>query len=369
MVNPIRKTLALGGALAASLSFAEPLPPLPDGAFTYVCIPDTQAYRSKKDPAEPSGWLEKNKSFDTRVDWIAANAKKERIFFVSHMGDVVEVNRKSQWDFASKEMAKLDGVVPYAICPGNHDQQRNTEKVGDTSLFAEAFPPSRFAMRPWYAGCFAGYTNSYGVAVCGRNANSCQLVEAGGFKFVLLHIECNAPEPALAWADEMLEKHRDRRAIIATHMFLGYTKSSYRTENAKAGWTIRPRPDQIGLVGWAKRHGREAVSGKKMWERHFSKHPNVFLIVCGDQSAVTTQHEELRGEKGNVVHAFLQDYPKSDESDWIRLFRFQPGDGRIEVYTYSPQAGKLCDGVSYWTDPKWHRFTVPFMASRKAPVL
>ena len=61
MVNPIRKTLALGGALAASLSFAEPLPPLPDGAFTYVCIPDTQAYRSKKDPAEPSGWLEKNK--------------------------------------------------------------------------------------------------------------------------------------------------------------------------------------------------------------------------------------------------------------------------------------------------------------------
>ncbi len=108
-----------------------------------MCIPDTQAYKSKKDPSLPGGWREKNKSFDTRVDWIVAIAKKQRIFFVSHMGDVVEVNRQSQWDFASKGMGKLDGVVPYGICPGNHDQQRNTERVGDTSLFAAAFPPSR----------------------------------------------------------------------------------------------------------------------------------------------------------------------------------------------------------------------------------
>lgn len=346
-------------AFAAAVSCAEPLPPLPDGAFSYVCIPDTQAYRSVKDKTTGKK-TETNRSFDTRVDWIAANAKKENIVFVSHMGDVCEVNRKSQWDFASRAMGRLDGKVPYGICPGNHDQQRNNEKVGDTSLFAEAFPKARYEKCPWYAGCFEGYTNSAGVFVGGNNANSCQLVDVGKYKFVFLHVENNAPEPVLDWVDSMLEKYHDRRAVIATHVFIGYTKSEYRSKAAKNGYKDQPKPEQLGLVNWCKRHGKEAVSGKKMWERHFSKHANVFLIVNGDQGPVVTHHEVLKGEKGNVVHAFLQDYPKADDSDWIRIFRFQPVDGKIEVFTYSPQADSLCPGVKLWPEAKWHRFTVPF---------
>ncbi|MBQ2630480.1 MAG: tyrosine-protein phosphatase, partial [Kiritimatiellae bacterium] len=335
--------------------FAQSLPPLPHGAFTYVCIPDTQAYSSVADESVPGGWLETNPSFDSRVDWIASNVDSQKVFFVSHMGDVVQENRRSQWDFASRLMSRLDGKVRYGICPGNHDQSNKGGKTGDTSLFSEAFPASRYSGRRWYAEYFGGYTNSAGCFVSGNNANSCQLVDVGRFGFVIMHIENNAPDPVLQWADGVLERHRDRLAIIATHMFIGFRKAKFRT-----GKAVRPKRETLGLVEWTKRHGREATSGALMWKNHFSRHPNVFLIVCGDQSSVMTHHEKLVGTCGNVVHAFMQDYPKNDASDWLRLFRFQPVEGVIEVFTYSPQRNAVCEGVGCWPEEKWHRFTIPF---------
>ena len=350
----------LTAACALSLAaYAEKLPPLPKDAFTYVCIPDTQHYR-EKDSKSLGRHVVRNPSFDSRVDWIAAHVDSERIFFVSHMGDITDSNKRPQWEFASAAMGRLEGKVPFAIAPGNHDQQPNNKAVGDTSMFSEFFPKSRFAKFPWYADCFPGYTNSYGVFVGGNNANSCQLVDVGKYRFVLLHVENNAPRPVLDWVDDVLERYRDRTAIIATHVFLGFINQKDRTDALKANPQPQPRREQLGLVKWCKRHGREATSGEKMWREHFSRHRNVRLIVNGDQGNVITHHEVLTGVDGNRVDAFIQDYPKEKNSDWIRLFRFQPNEGIIEVYTYSPQADSLCDGVPLWPEAKWHRFTIPF---------
>ncbi len=208
-------------ALAIDGVRAEKLPPLPDGAFTYVVIPDTQLYRGEgahvKKGKKPQTGPTRNPAFASRVDWIAANVEKENIAFVSHVGDIVDYRNAAQWSFASNQMAKLDGKVPYGISPGNHD-------IGgaDTTEFNTWFPRARYETNAWYAGAFGGYVNAKGKKVCAGNADSCQLFEAGGMKFVVLHLECNAPAPVLAWADEMLDQYADRSAIICTHMYLGY---------------------------------------------------------------------------------------------------------------------------------------------------
>ena len=103
---------------------AEKLPPLPEGAFTYVVIPDTQLYRGegahvKKGPKQTGPTT--NPAFESRVKWIEANIEKEKIAFVSHVGDIVDYKNDEQWSFASNLMARLDGKVPYGISPGNHD--------------------------------------------------------------------------------------------------------------------------------------------------------------------------------------------------------------------------------------------------------
>jgi hypothetical protein len=39
--------------------------------------------------------------------------------------------------------------------------------------------------------------------------------------FLIFHLECNAADDVLAWADQVLQMHQKRRAIVTTHMGLG----------------------------------------------------------------------------------------------------------------------------------------------------
>ena len=95
--------------------------------------------------------------------------------------------------------------------------------------------------------------------------------------------------------------------------------------------------------------------------------PNLFLILCGDQSASITHHQTSEGAHGNPVHEILTDYPRdAEESDWIRLLRFHPAEGRLEVITYSPAQDRLCDGLAHvgaWSD---HQFSLDISAALKA---
>lgn len=342
--------------LCAPFLRAEKLPPLPEGAFTYVVIPDTQLYHGKgakvkkgrKSPKGPAS----NPAFQSRVEWIAANIEKEKIVFVSHVGDIVDVPNDSQWALASGIMSQLDGKVPYGIAPGNHDMVG-----GSTALFNEWFPSSRYEANAWYAGAFAGYVNGEGRKVCSGNADSCQLFEAGGMKFVVLHLECNAPVQVLEWADSMLEKHSDRKAIVCTHMFLGFITK----ESNSGGWGKNAPPGGLfGCMQWKKRHGDEGVTAVDMWEKCFSKHKNLFLIVCGDQGAAICWRETMKGVHGNTVHAVLQDYPRTaDNEDWIRLYRFLPAQRKIDVWTYSPQRDRVCLSAGFRKGRDWHVFSLP----------
>ena len=204
---------------------AEKMPPLPEGAFTFAVIPDTQDYdgegRHTKRGRAPGTGLTRNAKFDAIVDWLSANAKKENILFVAHTGDIVDMNNDFQWSFASNAMGKLDGKLPYAIVPGNHDM----ESDGNSSLFQKYFPASRFDGNAWYAGTFGGFTNTAGVFVSGNNANSICLFGQGKEKFVVVSLECNAPDPVLEWASKELSKYADRHVIIATHQDVGAIKS------------------------------------------------------------------------------------------------------------------------------------------------
>ena len=345
-------------ALMVHAACAEKLPPLPEGAFTYVVIPDTQLYRGegahvKKGP--PQTGPTRNPAFESRVKWIEQNIKRENIVFVSHVGDIVDYKNDEQWSFASNLMARLDGKVPYGISPGNHDQQ-----VVATDDFNRYFPRSRYEKEPWYVGAFDGYMakdrNGQDVKACGGNADSCQLFEAGGMKFVVLHLECNAPVPVLKWVDTMLDKYADRKAIICTHMYLGYKTKEIDKIRRKS----KKKPDEwFGVMNWAKTHLKDGVPATVAWETCFSKHKNLILIVSGDQSPAICWRETQKGVHGNTVHSTLQDYPRTaDDQDWLRLYRFRPELKKIEVWTYSPQHDEVCQGVGFRKGRDWHEFTL-----------
>lgn len=328
------------------VSMGESLAPAPEGTFTIAVIPDTQRYLGPGSGREEERDTVINPAFESRTAWLAANLETQRMVFISHMGDIIDKNEPRQWRVARACMDRLHGQIPYGLSVGNHDMVR---EKGDSRLFQKYFGAERYTGEPWYGGTYAGHTEHV-PEVSGNNANSYQVFEAGGLAFIIVHLECNAPDDVLAWADTVLKAHRDRMAIISTHMYLGGV--------AKKG-ADQPQ----GRMQWKKVHGDRGNAPQQLWEKSFSNHPNVFLVLCGDQSASITHHQTSHGKHGNAVHEILTDYPRdADNSDWLRLLRFHPDEGRIEVLTYSPAQDRLCDSVAHKTARNDHQFDLDITA-------
>ena len=321
-------------------------PPAPAGTFSIVVIPDTQHYRGKDTKAEPtSSQPLTNRVFTSYVDWTAGNLKNQRVAFVSHVGDIVDINNRQQWTLARSIMDKLHGKVPYGISVGNHDMTAE----GDSSLFQEFFPPERFEQFEWYAGYYKKTSGK--LKESGNNANSCQLFSAAGLDFVFLHLECNAPDKVLDWADDMLKKYSQRRAIITTHMGLGPRKKPKSNDD----FYTAPK----GRMDWKKCHGKKGNTPEEMWEKSFRKHANLFMICSGDQSRTQALRQTVRGKNGNVVYELLSDYG----SGGMRVMRFVPKKNLIEVRTWNPIIRQFPTRTRIVPAADQHQFTLEYQMS------
>ena len=347
---------------ALAVSAAETLPALPTGAFTYAVIPDTQDYdgegRHTKRGRVPGTGPVRNAKLDAAVDWLLANAEKENIRFVSHTGDITDMNNDFQWAFASNAMSRLDGRLPYAIVPGNHDMK----KSGDTSCFQRYFPASRYADRKWYHGTFPGYTNSAGLFVSGNNANSICLFEQGDERFAVVSLECNAPDPVLKWAEKELSQLAERHVIVSTHMDVGAINVKDRRNvckkvRYKKGVRSVPDLSLLGRIEWSKCHGREGNSGRNIWEKFTSRLPNVFLVVSGDQGMINITRVDEKGKHGNMVCSAMQD----TGAGFIRIFRFIPSEKVVRCYTVdTAKGGEIVSSFGAWRDRNWFNFEIPY---------
>jgi hypothetical protein len=311
-----------------------PLSPAPPGSFTIAVLPDTQGYPARHPEI-----------FYREIEWILTHCERQRIVFVSHVGDLVEDNALEQWPVAVRAMSKLDGVLPYGISPGNNDMDA---KKGDSSLFRIMFPARHFEGRPWYGGHFHDNANSYQLLDLTLPEDAPEGWRGHTLQFVLLHLECNAPDDRLAWADRVLRKHARRQAIITAHMFLGPIHKPQRP----SGYFTDPK----GVMQWVRCHSRNGNTPQQLWDKCFRRHPNVILILAGDQSRTQALHLTLTGDAGNPVHACMSDY----RDGWFRLYRFLPDQGVIRVIALNAVTGMLCQGTEIVPDKSAHQFTLPW---------
>jgi len=327
--------LALAAPLAAELA------PAPDGTFSVVVIPDTQWYRGAGTKAEPDSKDDvTNAVFEAYTAWIAGNLDRQNVAFVTHVGDIVDRNVEAQWAVARRCMDKLHGKVPYGIAPGNHDMARD----GNSSLYQSTFPASRFAGFGWYGGAYGGHPGQPGIS--GNNANSYQLFSAGGLDFLFLHLECNAPDDVLAWADGVMEGHPDRLALVTTHMGLGPLEKPVESR----GYYDDPK----GRMRWTKRHGNRGNSPQEMWEKCLRKHGNLVAVFSGDQSRTQSMYRLDRGKHSNPVHQLMSDYGNKG----LRVYRFDPASDRVRVITYNPIQGELCGATRIVPNHSDHQFAI-----------
>ncbi|NLE37126.1 MAG: metallophosphoesterase, partial [Pirellulaceae bacterium] len=232
-------------------------PPLPfvPGSWSIVILPDIQNY-STSYPGLTR----------LQTQWIVDHKKSNNIAYVLQNGDVTNRNRVWEWERASQGLGILDGVVPYAIVPGNHDLAAGNA-ADRTTRMNDYFPPSRF--KNW--ATFGGTMEK------GHIENNYHLFEAGGKQWLVIGLEWGPRDQALEWADGLLRKHADRRAIVFTHAYL-YDDST-RYDWAAKGKAQKWNPHAYPTPG-------SVNDGEEMWNKLLKKHANVFMAmnghVCGD---------------------------------------------------------------------------------------
>jgi len=153
----------------------------------------------------------------------------------------------------------------------------------------------------------------------GDNQNHYDLVEAGGVKLLFLYLGYGVDADELAWANQVLAEHRDRKSVVLTHCYL-------EPSNAPDG------------------RGGELTSddGQRIFDEVVLPNPNVFLTLSGHTHGVGLNIKRDVGTKGHVVVEMLAnqqfyELPNGERRvGHLRLLQVDLAKGQISVNTYSP---------------------------------
>jgi len=262
--------------------------------FTIVVLSDTQYY------SERYPWI-----FENQTEWIVQNENEKNIVFVAHLGDIVDDYWEDyEWQNADNAMSTLDNKVPYGILPGNHDIAPDL----NAPEYENYFPPSRYEGYSYWGGSY----DSNSVPASFPNMNNYQLFSAGGMDFIALNLQHDPPADVLAWADNVLSKYSERRAIISTHAYLDA-------------------------------RGNRLYGGPSIWKVLVVPHKNVFLVLCGHEVGEAERIDNLDNRTVYQLLSDYQDLPKGGNG-YLRIMEFAPSENTIYVRTYSPYLNQYMTG-------------------------
>lgn len=319
--------------------------------FQIAVLGDTQYYTAKKH----NGTMD---MFYNQIDWITANAEKEKIAYVVHVGDITDHGDKTpeEWERAKDAMYRLEkprtglpNGIPYGVAVGNHDFVPNGDPHGTKIGYTKYFGQHHFKGRDYYGGAYNDENS---------NANHYDIFSANGEKFIVLYLAYNEKndknlydakleESIFNWGEKVLKQYSDRKAIIVSHSILKKHKSS--NSNFVAGEGNSPKP------------GLFTEQGKNIFEK-FKNSPNVFMMLCGHRSGEAYRVERYNGQ---TIKIFLTDYqsrrnPPHVETDRnggngiLRLMKFDQTNQQLSVRTFIPFNDRVveeADGDSNFSVP------------------
>lgn len=299
-------------------------------AYSFAVVGDTQVLCQK--------YPEKMEAI---YDWIIANKNSKKIAHVFGLGDITEEwgNNKSEaeWIKSQKYISKLDGVLPYSLNRGNHDE---------SVLFQKYFGNKT------YMGQFDGFM------VEGDIRNSYKCFKAGSTDYMLVTLDYGASDEMLAWANEVIAQHPKHKVIITTHCYLfrdGTTLSKGDVAVPNDGSDVDDAPL------------RTYNDGQQMWEKLVSKHPNIVLVLSGHDPCEDVITLQSQGAHGNIVTQMLIDPQGMDAAKggtgMVCMLYFSADGTQMEVEWYSTDKNQYYKSKNQFTvdlsgaATKSHRFT------------
>ncbi len=278
-----------------------------EGSWTFVLLPDTQHY-SRTYPGV----------FLAQTAWIAQNHDRYRIAYVFQLGDITNNNTIGEWENARMALSLMDGKVPYAFCPGNHDYGPNGVASSRETRMNEFLSYDHYQSWPTFGGAMTP----------GKMDNTYHLFQAGGYNWIALALEWAPQDETIAWANQIMARYPDRLGIMFTHAYLNNNDLRY-------DHTDKVNPQRYNP--YESRTPGSLNDGQELWDKLVRKHNFVFVFnghVLGDGAGYRADVNDL----GRTVHQMLANYQMRTLGGeaYLRRLEFLPDGKTVQVKTYSP---------------------------------
>lgn len=288
-------------------------PAVTDYAYSFVAVGDTQII-CESYPEHMA----------TLYDWIVDNVEAKKIAYVFGLGDITNRTTSTEWQVAKREIAKLDGVVPYSLVRGNHDKINAFNNV----FKAEA-----------YMSQFEGFFEE------GKADNTWRTFSVAGVDYLFINMDYGASDAILNWAGEAIEAHPHHRVIISTHAYM------HRNGVRLTAAVSTVSPNQKNLTDGSVNNGQQ------MWNKLFSKYENIFMVLSGHVSTENVEMSTAKGVHGNTVYQFLID-PQGLDADigamgMVAILYFSEDGQKVTVEQYSTVRQK------YYRSSSQFSFAIP----------
>lgn len=285
--------------------------------YSFVVIADTQII-SRNHPEH----------FEKMVDWIVKSKQQEQIQFVLHVGDVCDngADDEQQFQLAGAQLKRIvEAGLPLIAVPGNHDYDNWLEINRDLTMYNRYLGVEFYKDQSWFGGVFEQ----------GKSENMYALLDIGKDRYIVLALEFGPRKAVMEWAEQILQQHADRQAVILTHSFL-YIDG----ERTREGDNHHPR-DYKGIG--------EACDGEEMWQHYLKRHKNVFAVFSGHHVPGNAAVRIDQGDGGNQVIQSFQNWQMKEEGGQgrVRLVTIDKTAGECLLQVYNPVAGKYEDGPGY----------------------
>ena len=362
-------------ALACASWTTAASPVKPNASFTIAAIPDTQNYLDYSHQTAEGFPFDASELFLAQMRYVARNLRSQGgdIAFVTALGDVwqhstLEIDPAHaargfktapnpatavmgllptpktlavETPVAKRGYELIAGKTPFSVVPGNHDYDatwtdanhppstgttgtanRGVLHVGGLNNFKSVFSDQSafFKGQRWY------------VASHDDGADSAQIFIAGGYRFLHIGLQFDAPNATLEWAASVIKRFPGLPTIISTHDYL----------NTAGERLANPIIDNSVV-------DPEDNSPQMVWDKFISQHDQIFLVLCGHQHGQAFRNDANRF--GHAVYQVLSDYQDRGQTasgfksrgkprigdGWLRLMRFdmKPKTPVVHVRTYS----------------------------------
>ena len=241
---------------------------------------------------------------DTLYQWIVDNVDSKNIQYVLGVGDITQHQKDAaEFALAKEAISKMDGVVPYSLARGNHDNSDPYNSTFNTDL---------------YKSQFDGFYND-------KLENAYKLMTLGDTEYLFITLDYGPEDAVLEWAGDLCETYPDRKVIITTHAYLYSDGTTIDTGDSCDPITMNNREN----------------NGETIWEKLGKKHENIFMILSGHECSDRVLVTEAEGENGNTVIQVLVDFQGVDASygygstGMITMLYFSKDGKSVTVETYS----------------------------------